>query len=98
MGLLITSKFKKKVVYLTCCAISCLGTLSLATFSYLNMDKKLTSNYSWTGYIPLMAILLMYLAFAIGMGSIPLMLQVIFMFTIDIQCSGAQNKRDDCCL
>ena len=78
MGLPITGKFKKKVVYLTCCGISCLGTLTLATYSYLNMDKQLTLNYPWTGYIPLLAIVLMYIAFAFGLGTIPFMLQVIF--------------------
>ena len=78
IGLPITGKFKKKVVYLTCCGISCLGTLTLATYSYLNMDKQLTLNYPWTGYIPLLAIVLMYIAFAFGLGTIPFMLQVIF--------------------
>ena len=82
MGLPITGKFKKKVVYLTCCGISCLGTLTLATYSYLNMDKQLTSSYPWTGYIPLFAIVLMYIAFAFGLGTIPFMLQVFHRFII----------------
>ena len=57
IGLHVTGKFKKKIVYLTCCAITCTGTLTLATYSYLNRDNELTLNYSWTGFIPLLAIM-----------------------------------------
>ena len=76
IGLHVTGKFKKKIVYLTCCAITCTGTLTLATYSYLNRDNELTLNYSWTGFVPLLAIILMYIAFAFGLGTIPFMLQV----------------------
>ena len=78
MSLPVNGKFKKKVVYLTCCGISCLGTLTLATYSYFNMDNDLTSNYSWTGYIPLIGIILMYVGYAFGLGTIPFILQVNF--------------------
>ena len=78
MSLPVNGKFKKKVVYLTCCGISCLGTLTLATYSYFNMDNDLTSNYSWTGYIPLIGIILMYVGYAFGLGTIPFILQVTF--------------------
>ena len=76
IGLLINGKFKKKIVYLTCCAITCSGTLILATYSYLNIDNELSVNYPWTGFLPLLAIVLMYIAFAFGLGTIPFMLQV----------------------
>ena len=80
IGLHVTGKFKKKIVYLTCCAITCTGTLTLATYSYLNRDNELTLNYSWTGFVPLLAIILMYIAFAFGLGTIPFMLQVNDLF------------------
>ena len=76
ISLPINGKFKKKIVYLTCCVITCIGTLILATYSYINIDEKLTLNHPWTGFVPLFGIVIMYLAYGVGLGTIPFMLQV----------------------
>ena len=77
ISLPINGKFKKKNVYLTCCAITSIGTLILATYSYINIDEKLSLNHPWTGFVPLFGIVIMYLAYGVGLGTIPFMLQVI---------------------
>ena len=75
------SYFKKKNVYLTCCAITSIGTLILATYSYISIDEKLSLNHPWTGFVPLFGIVIMYLAYGVGLGTIPFMLQVNMKFT-----------------
>ena len=75
-GLGITGKCKKKIVYLSCSGIYFIGNLTIATYSYYNIDNKLTSHYSWTGFIPLIGIILMYIGYSFGLSTIPFMLQV----------------------
>ena len=79
IGLPIMVRFKKKTVYLTCCVIVSFGTSTLATYSYLNLDDDLTIKYPWTGYIPLLAIILLFGGYAFGLSTIPFMLQVNFV-------------------
>ena len=52
------------------------GTSILATYSYLNIDGERIKVFPYARWVPIMAILLMYLAFACGIGSIPYALQV----------------------
>ena len=75
-GLLINRKFKKRPVYLTCCAILCFGTTTLATYFYLNKNEYLKLNYPWTGWLPIISVTLIYTSKALGIGSITHMLQV----------------------
>ena len=76
-GLLINRKFKKRPVYLTCCAILCFGTTTLATYFYLNKNEYLKLNYPWTGWLPIISVTLIYTSKALGIGSITHMLQVL---------------------
>ena len=76
-GLLINRKFKKRPVYLTCCAILCFGTSTLATYFYLNKNEYLKLNYPWTGWLPIISVILIYTSKALGIGSITHMLQVL---------------------
>ena len=80
ISLPINGRFKKKIVYLTCCIITSIGTLILATYSYINIDEKLSFNHPWTGFVPLFGIVIMYLAYGVGLGTIPFMLQVNMKF------------------
>ena len=80
IGLPIMVRFKKKTVYLICCVIVSLGTSLLATYSYLNIDDTLTLKYPWSGYIPLIGIILLFGGYAFGLGTIPFMLQVKITF------------------
>ena len=82
ISLPINGKFKKKNVYLTCCAITCIGTLILAAYSYINIDEELSIKHPWTGIVPLFGIVIMYLAYGVGLGTIPFMLQVNMKFTV----------------
>ena len=76
-GLLINRKFTKRPVYLTCCAILCFGTSTLATYFYLNKNEYLKLNYPWTGWLPIISVTLIYTSKALGIGSITHMLQVL---------------------
>ena len=76
-GLAINRRFKKRSVYLTCCFISIFGTTTLATYFYLDREKYLENNYSWTGWFPIISVNFIRASVALGIGSINHMLQVI---------------------
>lgn len=74
LGLVFNKKFKRKPVYLSCCLFSCLGTLTLATYYKFNSSgADIPSYLSW---IPIVCVIFVYVAYGLGLGSIPIMLQV----------------------
>ena len=75
-GLVVNRRFKKRPVYLSCCALNCLGTTILATYFYLDMDEYLKNNHPWTGWLPVISVIFIYSARALGIGSITHMFQV----------------------
>ena len=81
VGLAVNRKFKKRPVYLTCCAILWFGTTTLGTYFYFNKDDKLTLNYPWMGWFPIVSVIFIYTARAIGIGSINHALQVTLRYT-----------------
>lgn len=71
-----STKFKKRNALIFCDLIMVTGTSILATYSYLNQNQEFAKSFPHSRWIPIIAILLMYLAFACGIGSIPYALQV----------------------
>ena len=84
VGLVINKIFKKRPIYLTCCAILWFGTTSLGTYFYLNRNDKLILNYPWMAWLPVISAIFIYTARAIGIGSINHSLQVKFKIYITI--------------
>ena len=76
LGLAVNKKFKKRPIYLTCCAILWCGTFTLGTYFYLNKNDELTSNYPWMAWFPNVCAIFIYTARALGIGSINHSLQV----------------------
>ena len=72
----INGKFKRRTVYITCCGIVASGSLLMAIYFYENQNGKLSENNSWLGWIPILAIIICYIGFALGFGSMPYILQV----------------------
>ena len=79
VGLAINKKFKKRPVYLTCCAILCFGTTTLATYFYMDQDEYMKLNYPWTGWSPIISVIFIYISKPLGIGSITHMLQVLYI-------------------
>ena len=52
------------------------GSLLMAIYFYENQNGKLSENNSWLGWIPILAIIICYIGFALGFGSMPYILQV----------------------
>ena len=75
-GSSMANKFKKRTTFIICDIIMCNGTIMLATYYYMNQNGKLTEAFPYARWIPIIAILVMYLAFACGIGSIPYSYQV----------------------
>lgn len=73
-GLFLNKKFKRRPVYLACCLFSCLGTLTLAT--YYKFNSSGTDIPSFIRWIPIICVVLVYVSYGLGLGSIPIMLQV----------------------
>ena len=48
----------------------------MAIYFYENQNGKLSENNSWLGWIPILAIIICYIGFACGFGSMPYILQV----------------------
>ena len=74
LGIFFNKNVKRRPVYIGCCVMSCLGTLSLAFYYYWNVDGALKD--SWFSWTPILSVLLVYVAYGLGLGSIPIMLQV----------------------
>jgi uncharacterized membrane protein len=76
LGSSFVGKCKRRPMYLSCCAISCLGNLTLAAYCYLNQDGLLTTTFPMARWIPVIAIMFIYIAYAFGIGCICYMFQV----------------------
>ena len=63
-----------------CCGIVSMGTFMMATYSYFNQNDLLSNSFPIARWIPIIAILFCYGGFALGLGSIPYMLQVWLKF------------------
>ena len=74
LGLFFNKKLKRRPVYLGCCIISCTGTLSLSCYYFWNQNGELSD--TWIACTPIISIVLVYVAYGLGLGSIPIMLQV----------------------
>ena len=72
----INGKFKRRTVYITCCGIVASGSLLMAIYFYENQNGNLSETNSWLGWIPILAIIICYIGFACGFGSMPYILQV----------------------
>ncbi len=75
VGSSMVGKCRRRLMYLTCTALSAFGTFTLAAYCYLNQDGLLTTTFPMARWIPLIAILFVYGAFSFGIGAIPYMLQ-----------------------
>ena len=78
----IVGKFKRRTMFIACDSIMICGTLLLATYCYFNQDESLTDAIPYAKWIPIIAILFMYIAFSFGVGSIPYAYQVNNCFNI----------------
>ena len=76
VGLSVNKKFRKRPIYLTCCAFIWFGTFSFGTYLYLNRNDDLTLKYPWMAWFPIISAIFIYTARAIGIGSINHSLQV----------------------
>ena len=74
LGLFFNKKLKRRPVYLGCCIMSCTGTLSLSCYYFWNQNGELSG--TWIACTPIISIVLVYVAYGLGLGSIPIMLQV----------------------
>ena len=74
LGLFFNKKLKRRPVYLGCCIMSCTGTLSLSCYYFWNQNGELSD--TWIACTPIISIVLVYVAYGLGLGSIPIMLQV----------------------
>ena len=54
--------------------MSCVGTLSLSCYHFWNPNGELSD--TWIACTPIISIVLVYVAYGLGLGSIPIMLQV----------------------
>ena len=75
-GSSLTGKFKRRPIYISCCGLVSFGTLLMASYCFFNQDKSLTNEFPYAKWIPIIAIVTCYSAFALGLGSIPYMFQV----------------------
>ena len=73
---LIVDRFAKKNCLIVCDLIMAAGTIILATFCYFNQDGRLAASFPHTRWLPILSILLMYVAYVCGIGSVPYALQV----------------------
>ena len=76
LGISVVNRFKRRNTFIVCDALMCSGTFILATYCYFNQDESLTLAFPYAKWIPILAIMLMYVAFACGIGSIPYAYQV----------------------
>ena len=76
IGSTITSKFKRRPVYLSSCVIFSTGLFSLSAYCYFNSNGDLTEALPIAKWIPIFSILIVYTGFSFGYGSTPFMLQV----------------------
>ena len=74
-GIVLNKKFGRREVYLNCCFLSCIGTSTLGLYYQFN-DEEFLVNAGF-GWVPIMCMILIYVAYGLGLGSIPIMLQVI---------------------
>ena len=72
----VTSRFKRRPIYLACCAIVCMGTLTLSSYCYFNQNNQLVNQFPVTRWIPILAIVICYTGFSFGYGSVVYILQV----------------------
>ena len=72
----ITSRFKRRPIYLACCATVCMGTLTLSSYCYFNQNNQLVNQFPVTRWIPILAIVICYTGFSFGYGSVVYILQV----------------------
>jgi uncharacterized membrane protein len=77
LGSSFIGRWKRKPVYLTCCTLSCIGNFTLATYYYFNQGGLLTTTFPIARWIPIIAIMLIYVSYAFGIGSICYMFQVL---------------------
>ena len=85
-GSSLTGKFKRRPIYISCCGLVSFGTLLMASYCFFNQDKSLTNEFPYAKWIPIIAIVTCYSAFALGLGSIPYMFQVrVLMYTWELK-------------
>ena len=72
----ITWRFKRRPIYLACCATVCTGTLTLSWYCYFNQNDLLINNFPMTRWIPILSILICYIGYSFGYGSVVYILQV----------------------
>ena len=75
-GLGLNKRFKRRPMYLLCCGIHLIGMAGLATYFLLNVDGKLTNVNQLMRLVPIFCMMISYMAFAFGYGSIPFILHV----------------------
>lgn len=76
LGSSVANRLTKRTALIGCDIIMATGTFIFATYHYFNQDGSLTSSFPYASWTPIIAILLMYLAFSCGIGSVPYALQV----------------------
>ena len=64
LGISVVNRFKRKNTFIVCDGLMCSGTFILATYCYFNQDESLTLAFPYAKWIPILAIMLMYVAFA----------------------------------
>ena len=74
LGIFFNKNLKRRPVYIGCCILSCTGTLTLALYYFFNQSDELSN--TWMASTPIISVLLVYVAYGLGLGSIPIMLQV----------------------
>jgi hypothetical protein len=79
LGSSFVGKCKRRPMYLSCCALSGFGNFTLAAYCYLNQDGQITTIFPMARWIPVIAIMFIYVAFSFGIGSISYMLQVLLL-------------------
>ena len=71
--------------------MSCTGTLSLSCYYFWNQNGELSG--TWIACTPIISIVLVYVAYGLGLGSIPIMLQVRVLEPV--RCKKQQKKVPD---
>jgi hypothetical protein len=71
----IASRVRRRPLYILTAVAMVIGNMAIATYFIVRNDPELIQSYPHIKWIPVISILLIYAAFALGYGSIPFMLQ-----------------------
>ncbi len=75
LGSSIVNRFTRKGCLIGSDLIMATGTFILATYCYLNQDEALSQAFPYSRWLPIVAILIMYVGMVSGIGSVPYALQ-----------------------